>query len=839
MPEGALLNLAADSASVASSCASSPDGFPGLRGVRRSDAGSSCRRPRVQQDDCPAPDYVLQALFKRHRGQSRGKLQGPELRGFLREAAEQCPGDFIIGDLLAGTLPTPEAFSCPELLSFMKDVRSQMDQNRVPPEFLWEEAARTQLIPLESDVRWALDAVVLAVTGYHAAITPLRVAKAITSSDDTGWNHAYVDIFLLCVSVLEIGLSFRTAGVDNGWTVDEPARAAQLYRESWFGLDSLSVIPFDLALLAAGQPTAASWAGLLHLLRTVKFRLLFRLSPRTFLEPAKVWFKVTYVPFITAAWWISAMVHWASTVVMITFHHDYSTSLYLVLQTISTVGYGDIAVETGMQKAVTCLLFIAAIFVNGYIASRLTQLVVQADVSEDQSRILRRTLALLRRFHVPREMQREVISYQNHSLSTDASRTYSEVTSSLPEGMQVQMSIYLRVHVIKKVPTFQNATPECQVSLAQALQQLFVSQGEAVCTQGDLGTEMYFLMHGCAEVHNRQGTHLAVLKSGSFFGHLALLDGSTRRTASVTAVTFCDMLCLAKAQFDSILSQFPEFAEAMKVVSDQDCTTPRGRPANHRCSHFSTMAIELPPPPPQPLPQLSATSPLDPPQRNRLSLSPKPAALPSFRMLTREDRCSSRLALAVAAAATPKQPRPARFSLGKIAIPISEDIVQQKQAETRGSSSVRSLNSTLSVSTAVCQRDDATAPPTDTAILKELTATRESISRLEAAHEFTRTVLEALAEKVGVEVPPAARENRGSVDVAVPPSPKGRHSLRGHSSRARLHRIPSSRRPPQLEGTGLEDLAATLPLRIECDSLLAQASEDGSPNGKGDAPTAT
>ena len=47
------------------------------------------------------------------------------------------------------------------------------------------------------------------------------------------------------------------------------------------------------------------------------------------------------------------------------------------------------------------------------------------------------------------------------------------------------------------------------------------------------------------------------LGSGDFFGELALLTGRPRQ-ADVVALTFCRLLALRKADFDSFLSANPE-----------------------------------------------------------------------------------------------------------------------------------------------------------------------------------------------------------------------------------------------------------------------------------------
>ena len=63
---------------------------------------------------------------------------------------------------------------------------------------------------------------------------------------------------------------------------------------------------------------------------------------------------------------------------------------------------------------------------------------------------------------------------------------------------------------------------------------------------------MFFMVTGTAEVvvpiDNVQELVVAVLRGGSFFGEMALVQ-DVRRTASVMAVTLCEVLVLSKTDF--------------------------------------------------------------------------------------------------------------------------------------------------------------------------------------------------------------------------------------------------------------------------------------------------
>lgn len=83
-------------------------------------------------------------------------------------------------------------------------------------------------------------------------------------------------------------------------------------------------------------------------------------------------------------------------------------------------------------------------------------------------------------------------------------------------------------------PLLSDIDPSDLIELLPLLELKVLEAGSVVLEQGSEGTSLYIVVRGVAEV-TRDGVHLAHLRSGSFFGEMALLTSSPR-TASVTAL---------------------------------------------------------------------------------------------------------------------------------------------------------------------------------------------------------------------------------------------------------------------------------------------------------------
>lgn len=116
--------------------------------------------------------------------------------------------------------------------------------------------------------------------------------------------------------------------------------------------------------------------------------------------------------------------------------------------------------------------------------------------------------------------------------------------------------------VFEKIPLFQGCDAIALSNLAMMLQPMVYSPGDFVIRKGEMGTTMYIISRGQVEVVDGSGKGVATLKEGDFFGELALLF-SKPRTASIRALTPCDLYVLEKADLDRVGRDHPEFLQVL------------------------------------------------------------------------------------------------------------------------------------------------------------------------------------------------------------------------------------------------------------------------------------
>ena len=90
---------------------------------------------------------------------------------------------------------------------------------------------------------------------------------------------------------------------------------------------------------------------------------------------------------------------------------------------------------------------------------------------------------------------------------------------------------------------------------------------EVVFEEGEQGNEMFIIHRGKVKIVKKtrkgQGKPLAILKSGEFFGEMALIDNSPRSASAVAEEDDTELIVLDKPKFTYMVQQLPDFSLAI------------------------------------------------------------------------------------------------------------------------------------------------------------------------------------------------------------------------------------------------------------------------------------
>jgi CRP-like cAMP-binding protein len=111
-----------------------------------------------------------------------------------------------------------------------------------------------------------------------------------------------------------------------------------------------------------------------------------------------------------------------------------------------------------------------------------------------------------------------------------------------------------KADALARTPLFRGLSRGDLVTLARVTEDLEVPAGKVLAREGDIGQEFFVIVEGEVSV-SRDGEEVRTLGTGDFFGEIALIWDSPRRTATVTAATPLRFFVLTRQSFKSLIER--------------------------------------------------------------------------------------------------------------------------------------------------------------------------------------------------------------------------------------------------------------------------------------------
>jgi zinc transporter ZupT len=132
-----------------------------------------------------------------------------------------------------------------------------------------------------------------------------------------------------------------------------------------------------------------------------------------------------------------------------------------------------------------------------------------------------------------------------------------------------------RIKLLAKCDLMRHLPAEQIERMLPCIRDRQLKAGEILFTVGDSGDALYIIEHGKVEVLTNglrgaeaSGNAIAVLGAGHAFGEMSLLGGGPR-TATIRAVEDTDLLEIGKDDFEQLVTNDPQLADAVKRISHQ------------------------------------------------------------------------------------------------------------------------------------------------------------------------------------------------------------------------------------------------------------------------------
>jgi small-conductance mechanosensitive channel/CRP-like cAMP-binding protein len=116
---------------------------------------------------------------------------------------------------------------------------------------------------------------------------------------------------------------------------------------------------------------------------------------------------------------------------------------------------------------------------------------------------------------------------------------------------------------------FSGLDPKAVTILSSGSRSLLYSPGEVIVRQGEKGTELFGIERGEVEIlvapEGGDSVRVATLGPGTIFGEAALLTGKAR-TATIVALSECELVAVSRQAFQSVIKASPELSEKFTTL---------------------------------------------------------------------------------------------------------------------------------------------------------------------------------------------------------------------------------------------------------------------------------
>ena len=205
-----------------------------------------------------------------------------------------------------------------------------------------------------------------------------------------------------------------------------------------------------------------------------------------------------------------------------------------------------------------------------YFVGNITQLVANIDATQSlYKEKLEQVEEYMRYQNLPIDLRYRIRSYYHHSYAKLNASAQSEdaIFHELSGSLRREIMMFLNDELVQHVPFFKGRDRAFISSLVVLLRLENAGPQDYVILAGEVGSSMYFIRRGELDVVSAdRSTVYTTLRSGQYFGELALLDNS-KRTASVRSVNHCELLTLSRDDFTTLLSDYPEVEAEIRTLA--------------------------------------------------------------------------------------------------------------------------------------------------------------------------------------------------------------------------------------------------------------------------------
>jgi len=437
----------------------------------------------------------------------------------------------------------------------------------------------------------AWDFVMLLLLIFTATFTPYDVAfLQYTSTNSVAIVNYCVDSLFL----IDIFVSFLTIYQDSGKWVYDTRKIAKRYFSTFFWVDFISVLPFNLIAESIQVSDAdVQKLQIFRFLKLLKFtrlvrlvrghRLVVKLETEVGINYGRLSLLKFGVSTLLLAHWGACLwgIDWTSTEKSwkternLDLHREpfqvYVLALYWSTMTVTTIGYGDVSPENDAERAVAIALMFVGGAVYAYTVGSICRLIAAMSEEEDKfNQIMDHLNSYMKVMSMDKTEQGKLLSvklrkfFLQSNKNRQSEKNRQGIIGLMSPGLQDDFIVQCHQAWVARINVFQTTEDEQTpflIKITPFLQFEAFPPGEVVYSRGEFTDKMYIIRSGLAVCEGR------IISAPKAFGEdiILLQNEFARRHNTVLTLTHIDVLSLHKEDLREILES-EELVDTCKKI---------------------------------------------------------------------------------------------------------------------------------------------------------------------------------------------------------------------------------------------------------------------------------